>query len=68
LRGELGSDLVGLITVGVMAGSFAFVVDDEGGAKDLRIWAANSARVAGKGRPGRCGGGRGLRQRWLKRQ
>jgi hypothetical protein len=38
---------------------FGFVVVDGLEAKDLRTWAANSARVAGMGRPGplpRCSG------------
>ena len=52
LSGELSSFSVGLITGGVMVGGFGFVVVDGVEAKDLRTWAANSARVAGMGRPG----------------
>lgn len=59
LSGEFGSVSVGLITVGVMVDRFGFGVADGVEAKDLRTWAANSPRVAGKGRPGptlRCSG------------
>jgi len=52
LSGEITSLSVALITVGVTVGGFCFVVVDGVGAKDLRTWAANSARVAGMGRPG----------------
>jgi hypothetical protein len=50
LSGALVSFSVGLITVGVMVDRFGFVVDGVE-AKDLNTWAANSARVAGRGRP-----------------
>jgi hypothetical protein len=59
LSGELVSFSVGLITVEVMVDRFGFVVVDGVEAKDLNTWAANSARVAGRGRPGpmaRCSG------------
>jgi hypothetical protein len=59
LSGELSSFSVGLITVGEMVDRFGFVVVDGVEAKDSRTWAANSARVAGMGRPGplpRCSG------------
>jgi len=59
LNDELTSFSVGLITVGVMVDGFGFVVVDGVEAKDLRTSAANSARVAGMGRPGpmaRCSG------------
>ena|ERR1700719_1062039 len=58
LNDELTSFSVGLITIEVVD-RFGFVVVDGVEVKYLRTWAANSARVAGMGRPGplpRCSG------------
>jgi hypothetical protein len=48
---ELTSFSVELST-GEVADRFGLIVVDGVDAKDLRTWAANSARVAGMGRPG----------------